>query len=153
MTDVEIAKPFINATQNILSTMAMLESKPGTPYVKKEKAAKGDVSSIIGITGDKNGTFAISFSKSCAIQLVKRMLGDDVEDILNDVQDAVGEISNMISGHARLGLSDMGLKLQGSTPSVIMGDNHMISHMTRAAVVAIPFETEFGNFVVEFCFE
>jgi hypothetical protein len=25
--------------------------------------------------------------------------------------------------------------------------------MTRAAVVAIPFETEFGNFAVEFCFE
>jgi chemotaxis protein CheX len=153
MTEIEIAKPFIKATQNILSTMAMLESRPGKPYVKKEKVAKGDVSAIIGITGDRNGTFAISFSKTCAVQLVKRMLGDDVDDLLSDVQDAVGEISNMISGHARLGLADMGLKLQGSTPSVIMGDNHVISHMTRAAVVAIPFETEFGNFAVEFCFE
>jgi chemotaxis protein CheX len=153
MTDAEIAKPFIQATQNILSTMAMLDATPGTPYVKKEKTATGDVSAIIGITGEKNGTFAISFSKPCAIQLVKQMLGDDVDDIFNDVQDAVGEISNMISGHARLGLAQMGLKLQGSTPSVIMGDNHVISHMTRAAVIVIPFETEFGHFVVEFCFE
>ncbi len=153
MTDIEIAKPFIQATQNILSMMAMLESKPGKPYVKKGKAAKGDVSAIIGITGEKNGTFAISFSKECAVQIVKQMLGDDIEDLLTDVQDAVGEISNMISGHARRGLADMGLKLQGSTPSVVMGDNHVIRHMTRGAVVAIPFETKFGHFMVEFCFE
>lgn len=153
MTDVELAKPFIKATQNVLSMMAQITPKHSAPYVKKNKVAVGDVSAVIGITGDRNGTFAISFSKKCAIQLVKNILGDDIEDIINDVQDAVGEISNMISGHARLGLVDLGLHLQGSTPSVIMGDNHVISHMTSAPVIVVPFTTEYGDFAVEFCFE
>jgi chemotaxis protein CheX len=81
------------------------------------------------------------------------MLGDAIEDILQDVQDAVGEITNMISGQARVGLADMGLKLQGSTPSVIMGDNHTIAHMTAAMAVAIPFSCEAGTFTLEFCFD
>lgn len=153
MTDAELAKPFIKATKNILFTMAMLDTQPGVPYVKKDTVAVGDVSAVIGITGDRNGTFAISFSKTCAIRAVKNILGDDIEDLLGDVQDAVGEISNMISGHARLGLVDLGLHLQGSTPSVIMGDHHVITHMTRSPVVAIPFTTEFGDFAIEFCFE
>lgn len=81
------------------------------------------------------------------------MLGDAIEDIMQDVQDAVGEISNMISGQARVGLVEMGLKLQGSTPSVIMGDNHTITHMTAGPPMAIPFTCESGSFTLEFCFE
>ncbi len=150
---VEIAKPFIKATVNVLSTMAMITPQPGKPYIKKDNTAEGDVSAVIGITGEKNGSISVSFSKKCAVALVKAMLGDDVEDIIQDVKDAVGEITNMISGQARAGLSEMGMSLNGSTPSVIMGDNHTITHVTKEPVVAIPFTTEHGNFFVEFAFE
>lgn len=115
--------------------------------------ARGDVSAVIGITGDKQGTFSISFDRKTAVHIVKQMLGDAIEDILQDVQDAMGEITNMISGQARVGLADMGLKLQGSTPSVIMGDNHTIAHMSSAVAIAIPFSCEAGTFTLEFCFE
>ncbi len=150
---VEIAKPFIKATINVLSTMAMIEPKPGKPFVKRDNTAIGDVSAVIGITGDKNGSISVSFTKKCAIALVKSMLGDDVQDIVQDVKDAVGEITNMISGQARAGLSEMGMHFAGSTPSVIMGDNHSITHVTKEPVVAIPFSTDHGDFFVEFAFE
>ena len=58
------------------------------------------------------------------------MLGDDIQDIIQDVQDAVGEITNMVSGQARAGLAEQGLTFSGSTPSVIMGDNHTIAHIS-----------------------
>lgn len=48
----------------------------------------------------------------------------------------------MISGQAKVGLVEYGLKLQGSTPSVIMGDNHTIAHMTSSLAMAIPFSCE-----------
>ena len=151
--DPSLAKPFIKATKDVLSSVASLEVVAGTPYVKKDKRARGDVSAIIGVTGDKNGTFSISFDRKTAIHIVKQMLGDAIEDIMQDVQDAMGEITNMISGHARVGLADMGLKLQGSTPSVIMGDNHTIAHMTSAMAIAIPFSCDAGTFTLEFCFD
>ena len=152
-TDAEIAKPFIQATKHVLSTMAMLDPTPGKPYVKKNNTAAGDVSAVVGLTGDKHGSISISFSKACAVAIVKNMLGDDIQDIMQDAKDAVGEITNMISGQARAGLAQMGLAMQASTPTVIFGDNHTISHVSSGPVVAIPFSTAHGDITVEFCFQ
>jgi chemotaxis protein CheX len=151
--NVELAKPFITATISVLSTMAQVTPVAGKPYVKKNNVAQGDVSGLVGVTGDKTGSVSISFTKVCAITIVKNMLGDDIQDLLQDVKDAVGEITNMISGQARAGLAEMGIVLQGSTPTVIMGDNHSISHVTNAPIMAIPFSTPNGDFTIEFCFE
>lgn len=130
-----------------------LSPTPGAPYVKKTNQAQGDVSAIVGITGSKSGAVALSFSQSCAIALVKGMLGDAIEDILADTRDAVGEITNMISGQAARGLSELGIPLQGSTPSVVFGANHTLTFPGQATIIAIPFSTEHGNFTLEFCFQ
>jgi chemotaxis protein CheX len=95
----------------------------------------------------------MSFDKKCAVSIVKNMLGDEIDDIMQDVKDAVGELTNMISGQARAGLAERGLVFQGSTPSVIMGDGHTISHVAKNPIMAIPFMTEHGGFTIEFCFE
>ena len=153
LADVELAKPFIQATKHVLVTMARVTPTPGKPYIKKTNTAAGDVSAIVGLTGDKHGSISLSFSKKCALAIVKNMLGDDIQDVVQDARDAVGEVTNMISGQARAGLSQMGLSLQASTPTVVFGDNHTISHVTNSTVVAIPFTTDYGDFTVEFCFE
>lgn len=150
---IEIAKPFVKATIHVLSTMANISPMPGKPYVKTSLTAQGDVSAIVGVTGFQNGTISVTFTRACAIALVKGMLGNDIQDIIQDTKDAVGEITNMISGQARGGLAEMGMNFQGSTPSVIMGDNHTISHCTKGPVMAVPFTTEHGDFTVEFSFE
>ena len=58
----------------------------------------------------------------------------------------------MVSAQARAALAGMGLSLQGSTPTVIVGEGHLIRHISTNPVVAIPFTTDHGDFVVEFCF-
>ena len=153
LSDIDIAKSFIKATTDILSTMASIEAKPGVPYVKKSAVAKGDVSAIVGVTGPKRGTIAVSFTEACAVALVRGMLGDDIQDLMQDTQDAVGEVANMVSGQARANLAAKGLTLQGATPTVIIGKNHTISHTTTSPVMAIPFSTPAGEFTVEFCLE
>ena len=153
MSDVALAKPFVQATINVLSSMTGLSPVPGKPYVKKTDKAQGDVSAIVGITGCKSGAVALSFSQSCAIALVKGMLGDAIEDIIADTRDAVGEITNMISGQARATLSEMGLPLQGSTPSIVFGANHSLSFPGQVPTVAIPCETAYGASTLEFCFQ
>ena len=153
LSNVEVARPFVKATLEILETMAGISATAGKPYTKKDNIAKGDVSAIVGVTGDKTGTISVSFSQACAIALVKGMLGDDIEDIMRDTADAVGEITNMISGQSRAGLIEHGIQLQGSTPTIIFGDKHSLMHMAKVSVVAIPFSTEYGPFCLEFCLE
>lgn len=150
---METAKPFIDGVVEVLSMMAMITPEPGTPFMKDDNSASGDVSAVIGLTGPKNGSFSVSFEKECAYALVRNMLGDSVEDIVQDAKDAVGEISNMISGRARSGLSEMGFEFKGSTPSIIMGDGHTITHIAASTATAVPFTTEHGSFVLEYCFE
>ena len=153
LSNVEVARPFVKATLEILETMAGISASAGKPYIKKDNVATGDVSAIVGVTGDKTGTISVSFSRACAIALVKGMLGDDIQDVLQDTQDAVGEVTNMVSGQARAGLKALGLTLQGSTPTVIVGNAHIIRHISSSPVVAIPFNSPHGEFTVEFCFE
>ena len=148
--DPALARPFITATKDVLSAMADLDVVAGTPYVKKNTMTCGLVSAMIGITGDRQGAFCVSFERDTAVHIVTQMLGEAIEDLMLDVQDAMGEITNMISGHARVGLVDMGLKLQGSTPSVIMGENLSISHGAASKAMVIPFSCEAGAFTLEF---
>lgn len=150
--DPRFAKPIVQATQNVLSTMAMITPEAGNPYIKQKNKALGDVSGVIGITADdsKQGVMSVTFTKNCAVAIVKNLLGDDIEDVVKDVKDAVGEITNMIAGQARQNLEEIGINLSAATPTVVMGDNHSISHVTEDNIIVVPFDTDNGPFVVEF---
>ncbi len=150
--DSIFAKPIVQATQNVLSTMAMIDPKVDKPYIKKDKKALGDVTGVIGMTADnsKQGVMSVTFTKDCAVAIVKNLLGGEVEDLIQDVKDAVGEVTNMIAGQTRQNLEAIGINLSAATPTVVMGDNHSVSHVTEDKIIVIPFNTEHGTFVVEF---
>ena len=152
MRDIDIAHHFINATAAALYTMAGITVTPGKFFVKHDKNALGEITAIIGVTGHRVGSIAVSFSRESATALVKGMLGDDVEDLEQDMRDAVGEITNMISGQARACLADAGAVIHGSTPTIVIGDDIEIEHHTQAHVIVIPFTTPDDKFAVEFCF-
>jgi len=138
----------------VLKTMAHTQVHSGKPYLKKDRIARGDVSGLIGLTGDVSGTISVSFSEKSILAIVTRMFGEEVTALNEEIGDAVGEIANMISGQARQVLEEMGLPLQAAIPSVIMGKGHQICHITAHPVIAIPFETDNGGgFTIEVCFE
>lgn len=151
--DVQYINPFIDATLHVLETMAFTKAEGGKPYLKKDQVAKGDVSSIIGLTGDVKGTISISFTKGSILPIVSKMFGEEMKELNDEIKDAVGETANMISGQARQKLEELGLYLKAAIPSVIMGKNHTITHMTDHKIVAIPFRTDNGEFTIEICFE
>ena len=153
MEPIAIAKIFVSATINVLSTMANVHPVAGKPFVKNNMVARGDVTAIVGVAGVCKGSIAVTFTKASAIAVVRAMLGDDVQDVIQDTKDTVGEVTNMISGQARAKLAEQGVAMQGSTPSIVFGDNHCITHVTSAPVIAIPFTMEAGEFTVEFCME
>jgi chemotaxis protein CheX len=153
LMDVKYINPFINATLHVLNTMAGLEAKAGKPFLKEDKVARGDVSSVIGLTGEVSGTVSVSFSESCILSIVSNMFGEAVTKLNDEIGDATGEIANMISGQARQELEALGRSLKAAIPSVIMGNNHTLTHFTKHPVIAIPFGTNDGDFTIEVCFE
>lgn len=73
--------------------MAFTEATAGKPYLKKDVPAGGDISDIIGITGETEGSMSISFSKGCICHIVSNMFGETITQINKEVEDAVGEIT------------------------------------------------------------
>lgn len=151
--DAKIINPFITATVNVIETMAFVKSEAGKPHLKKDNVAQGDVSGIVGFTGEANGTVSITFDELCILKIVSNMLGEEMAEINNEIADAVGELTNMISGQARKELEEIGKVFHGAIPTVITGKNHKLETMTKGPKIAIPFKTECGSFAIEICFE
>ena len=151
--DVRYINPFIESTIHVLKTMAFTTAKVGKPYLKKDEVAKGDVSGIIGLAGDVKGSISVSFKEECILSIVSNMFGETMTVLNDEVKDAAGEISNMISGQARQKLELLGRNLKAAIPIVIMGRDHTISHITRDKIIAIPFVTDNGEFTIEVSFE
>jgi chemotaxis protein CheX len=151
--DVTLINPFINATLNVLETMAFITVTPGKPYVKKGSVAVGDVTGVLGLTGVANGTIAVTFEEKCILNIVSNMFGETMETLNEEIADAVGELTNMISGQARRELEQMGKAFKAAIPSVVTGKNHSIRHYAKGPKIAIPFNTDGGDFTIEVCFE
>lgn len=151
--DASLINPFINATMNVLETMAFIKSEAGKPYLKKNDVAKGDVTGIIGLTGVANGTIAVTFQEAAILKIVSNMFGEEMTSLNSEVTDAVGEITNMISGQARRELEGLGKVFEAAIPSVITGKDHEIVHYSSGPIIAIPFKTDGGHFTIEVCLE
>ncbi|HRR39893.1 MAG TPA: chemotaxis protein CheX [Syntrophales bacterium] len=149
--DVRFINPFLEGTMSVLRTMAFIEPRPGKPYLKKNNVAQGDISGIIGLTGDVRGSLALSFSERCIMKIVSNMLGEEIKSMNGDIKDAVGEITNMVSGVARKKLEGMDLTISAAIPTVVSGKNHSILHVLGGPSIIIPFETDHGPFVVDVC--
>jgi chemotaxis protein CheX len=151
--DVKFINPFLNGTIEVMKKMAFVEPRPGKVYIKQTSVANGDVSGIIGITGDMIGSLAMSFGESCICHLIGSMVGESYAEAGQEVFDGVGELTNMISGVARTYLEKEGMHVYAAIPSVVYGKNHTINHILKSPSIVIPFETDHGSFVVDVCIQ
>ena len=68
---------------------------------------------------------------------------------MKDVQDAIGEIANMLGGNLKTILSDRGKDIQLSLPSTISGEEYNFSSQAEAEQIILPFQAPSGVFYVE----
>jgi chemotaxis protein CheX len=149
--DVKYINPFLNGTLEVLKKMAFIDAVPGKPHVKTDGTAIGDVSGIIGITGDALGSLALSFSEKCICKIASNMLGEEFHEVTRDIIDVTGEITNMISGASRTQMEKMGMSVYAAIPTVVSGANHTITHILKSPSIVIPFSTPDGIFVIDVC--
>ncbi len=149
--DVRFINPFLNGTKEVLKKMAAVEAVAGKPYLKNTNVAAGDVSAIIGLTGDTIGSLAISFSEACICYIAGNIVGEIFTAANQDVFDAAGEITNMVSGVARSYLEKEGLTVFAAIPSIIYGKGHTFQHILKAPSIVVPFSTEKGDFIIDVC--
>ncbi len=148
--DVRYVNPFINSVINTVETMVGTTPEPKPPYVKKDQMTQGDITGIIGFA-EKNisGSIALSFPEDAALKIYNAITGENIISISKDVEDSIGELTNIVAGGAKTVLAEEGLSFNISIPSVIVGKNHTISHKADSPVIVIPFALVKNRFSME----
>jgi chemotaxis protein CheX len=147
--DARYINPFLGAASNALDIMAGVKIQRGTPFVRDKFQALADMSGIIGFAGDSQGAVILSFPFDLAKLVFQKMTGDQDASDIKAVADAIGELANMIAGGAKAPLSEMGLNIQISIPTVVSGHDHMVSVKSTGPCIVVPFEMEGKTFWVQ----
>lgn len=150
--DLEFIQPFIKATVVTLETQANTKVKIGKPKLKEEKDAfKADIAGVLSLVSPAfQGSIAVCFPAIVFLTIYSNMVGEKHESINKEIEDAAGEILNIIFGQAKVVLNDKaGYQIQKAIPTIINGNNLQVHHLTRQMAMVVPFETAAGPFQVE----
>lgn len=146
--DVKYINPFIESILNNLEQMAAIKAEKMELSVTMEAKTCMEVSGVIGLSGGVKGSAIISFPKAIALAVASAMFMEELTEVNDDVKDAIGEFANIFVGNARNKLVDEGLNITISTPTIIVGKDHEISHPQNIPFLVIPFKTDMGTFQI-----
>jgi len=140
-----ILKSFIEATVDTFETMVETTVEHKGSEIYPSKQTTGDLCALIGLSGDKTGNSVLMFSKDSGCKSAERFLGEDVSESPEDLNDAIGELINIIAGQAKSTVTDM--KLSISLPSVMSGDQFVLSLPKDAEMMICRFSSpDVGDF-------
>ena len=150
--EMEYLSPFIENTINVLKTMASVEPTFREVWFSKEFKIFGDISGIIGLSGNSEGTVAVTFYWPLARKIIAQMMKVE-EDKVNAeyIHDGVGEIINMISGATKKNFSGTPYYFQLSLPTVVVGSGHQLGHPEASSIAVLIFDVEKTAFALQVC--
>jgi chemotaxis protein CheX len=149
---LELEKYLIDATLEVFASMIFIDIVAGSSSTEPASDIEPNLSSLIGLAGDLKGILAIHCPAGVAMGITGAMLGMEVEDLSEDVKDAIGEIANMVAGGLKVALASDGKKIELAIPSTVIGKGIRTSGLSRASRVFIPFSSPIGQFGVELRF-
>ena len=143
--NVEYINPFISASTTILKQMASIDAKIGKPYMKESPYTGGDVAIFLGLTGQIKGQVIFSLKSETALQIASGMMGGMELTVLDEIsKSAISEMTNMILGNAATLLSNKGIMIDITPPSLLIGNSLQIS-MQKMKTICIPLELSAGS--------
>jgi chemotaxis protein CheX len=151
-TEEELIKLLDADVREIFSSMIGMNISPAQTTTTQTRF-KDNVSALIGFAGCYNGMISLNSPKMLAMALTSQMLGMEVTECDDDVSDALGEIANMIGGSFKHHFVNDGHEVRLSTPSVISGDEYVMSVGTAPNTLTLLYESDTEPFLVSLYLE
>jgi len=158
---IDFSRPFVEAAKNVFETMVYTKLEPQKPSIKKDNISKGDISAVLGMSGEierANGKcnykamLVLSFPYATYFKVAGAMLSETYSAYVPEIHDVGGEIVNMIMGNAKRDLKGLGYSSNMAIPSMIEGKDHTIKYPSGTTVILIPINSAHGEFFMEICY-
>ena len=154
----DIVSAFKKATLYIFSKQFGVNLGCRDLYVKYQHEANDDqhcaLTAKINLTSQRcDGAIVVLFTKDVFLKLISRALGEDFEEIDDELKDGACEILNMIFGSARTEINKAGeYHVVMDIPAIVEEGQVPKSSLTPLPAIIIPFNTDFGDFCIQMGF-
>lgn len=153
-TEERLTRVLIKDVQEIFSSMVGVEDIMYLPpQLDLTSHFKDCLTAMVGLAGSYSGLVSIHVPWPLAISFTSLMLGMEVTEIDDDVNDAMGEIANMIAGSFKQHLSKGGSDIQLSTPSVVNGSDYTVTSGSNIENITLKLATDEEWFMVSLSLE
>lgn len=146
----EFLVPFIDATINTLKIQASIDTKSLPLELKTDSPRQVDIIGVISlISRIYEGSISLCFPKQTFIAICNKLFGENHTEINGEIEDAAGELLNMIFGSAKAQLNaKFDYQIPKALPTVISGQRLKLTQSTGPTIV-LPFASEVGDFHLE----
>ncbi len=132
--------------KEIFETMIFMDLEESTD--PEQKMEEDTLLGSITFTGTLEGCLTICCSSSCAKTIALNMLGMDSTEEINgeDINDAIGEVTNLVMGSVKSRLADSVGNLEVSIPTVVRGRKleNSLGDGANKVLVKVNIEDEFA---------
>jgi chemotaxis protein CheX len=143
------AQIITSTTEDIFASMIFLELTSGEPLTEGKTDLGCFVTAMIGLSGDFNAILGIHCPAKVGTAIGGAMLGIELEEVDDDIKDALGEIANMLAGGLKEAFTLQQVNLMLAIPTTISGSSYKISAPAGGERILIPFDVAAGRFYID----
>ena len=149
--NMDISTKVPDSVINVFNTMLSMDVQVNSTISQSDLEGMRTVGAV-SFAGDAMGLINIHVTSQFSIQMAAVMLDMDINDVDGeaDVNDVIGEISNIVGGNLKSIFSDVGLRCELSTPSITRGSDFKIESMNMERYERFAFSYQDHVFFVEF---
>lgn len=138
MSEEELAHFLVEDMRQIFFKMVGLDNSLNSSMIIDPINAYNDsVTAMVGLGGTFSGLVSLHLPNAIALEFTSSMLHSTVTEIDEDVYDAMGELAVMIAGSLKVNLSNRGIDVFLSTPSVFTGREYSFSTKIQDESMAV----------------
>lgn len=145
--ELDFGDEIFKGAQDVFSTMLSLDLKRET--FSASESIQSNLTSMIGLGGGLRGVLAIHCPAAVAKAITAGFIGMEVEELDEDVKDAIGEIANMVAGNLKVSCAAVGVDVELAIPTSIVGEKFRVSGMAEARRVVVAIGMAEGPFWIE----
>jgi len=149
--NMDISTKVPDSVINVFNTMLSMDVQVNQTVAQSALEGMRTVGAV-SFAGDAMGLINIHVTSQFSRQMAAVMLDMDISDVdvESDVNDVIGELSNIVGGNLKSIFSDVGLRCELSTPSITRGSSFKIESMNMERYERFAFGYQDHVFFVEF---
>jgi chemotaxis protein CheX len=151
--DMTLIKTFVEGTVDTMRVQCNIDAQVGKPYKVgegRDHPVNIEIVGIIGLTSKTfNGSIALCFTENSFMGVMSGMLGEQITEINQDIQDGAGELLNIIFGFTKRVLNKKGHEIEMAIPSVVRGKDIEVQQHAKLPPIIVPFTSSAGEFFVK----